>query len=532
MKLKRSLNFYLVLLISIILLNSCREEPLQENSNHTAIVSEALVKDGRLYFPNKESLQSTYNDLKKRKPQEIEQFVKEKKIEPLRPVITEENEKEVMTLMKARIASVNKLFSNAIAGTNNKIPNSLTDEDVYNDLDDMEEIVGDDAYSAMLNSKAEIQVADNVYKYTDVGLFITPAENYAQLETYLEVRNISPNLLQPTPQYIAESFIKDKPVNEITPLGNGIGYFIANNPLELVDEGQGGVYIPPIQAPLPVVEPSIDEIVRNIKIGEIRQPKLGNIFGKTWVTEDKYESRRRVKVKFYSQNLFLVYAIGCKVKHQYKGWTGLWRKENAEKLGMGVNSITWSFKHAYQVAYNPTNLPKTSFYMNGRHYVGLNDYYNETYMAAKLMPKLPFDKHIQVLVEYVIPKDVVSEEELRKIFYNYIWNQAKKIWDKQNSNKLERVAVVVDTKLTTYIQYFDFSNVQDNQDVMEKIFDFGVAIPKFTYTFGGVNSGGVLNISSWTFDFRKPDAVGVNMYGIAKKNGKWHGAKLIYGKQE
>ena len=82
----------------------------------------------------------------------------------------------------------------------------------------------------------------------------------------------------------------------------------------------------------PSSDPEISQIVEGLKIGEIRKPKLGNIFGTTWVTDDKYEDRRRVKVKFYSQDLWLVYAIGCKVKHQYKGWTGTWRKENADKF--------------------------------------------------------------------------------------------------------------------------------------------------------------------------------------------------------
>ena len=532
MKKNKILNVHpIVLLITILLLNSCREDQLSMSNSQTVIISEATTKNGRLYFPNKESLQATYNELKSSQPIEIEQFVKEKEIQSLRPVITENNEKEVMAIMKERIKSVSRLYLNTIANTSNNVVESLTDEDIYKDIDDMEEIIGDDAYSAMLNSNAEIQVADNIYKYTDVGLFITPVENYSNLENYLEIRNISSNLLQPTPQYVTESFIRDKPSSEIVSLGNNIEYFMANDQLMLpYDPGgdySGGGYAP--QAP--TVEPSIDEIVENLRIGEVRRPMLGNIFGKTWVTEDKYESRRRVKVKFYSQNLFLVYAVGSKVKHQYRGWTGLWRKENADKLGIGINSITWSFSHAYQVAYNPSNIPKTSFYMNGRYYVGLNDYYNEVYMGNKSMPKLPFDKYVQALVEYVIPKDYVSEEEIRKIFYDYVWKQAKKIWEKQNSNKLERIAVVVDTKLTTYIQYFDFSNVQDNQDVIERLFDFGVASPMFTYTFGGVNSNGVFNISSWSFNFMKPDAVGLNMYGIAKKNGKWRGVKLIYGRQ-
>jgi len=52
-----------------------------------------------------------------------------------------------------------------------------------------------------------------------------------------------------------------------------------------------------------------------------------------------------------------------------------------------------------------------------------------------------------------------------------------------------------------------------------------VASPQFTYTFGG-GTGSGLAMTSYKWNFSKPDAVAVNMYGIAKKNGAWHGVKL------
>lgn len=92
--------------------------------------------------------------------------------------------------------------------------------------------------------------------------------------------------------------------------------------------------------------------------------------------------------------------------------------------------------------------------------------------------------------------------------------------------KYTKVAFIVDTGTLTHIQYFDFSAIQDNQDVIERVFDWGIATPQVTYTFGGgVGNGG--NITSYKFDFNHPTATAVNMYGIAKKNGGWHGAKLI-----
>lgn len=69
--------------------------------------------------------------------------------------------------------------------------NKIENEDVItDDIDDLEEIIGDDAYSAFLDSRAEIQVADQIYKYTDVGLFIVQDSKYDELKQYLEVKAI------------------------------------------------------------------------------------------------------------------------------------------------------------------------------------------------------------------------------------------------------------------------------------------------------------------------------------------------------
>jgi len=93
------------------------------------------------------------------------------------------------------------------------------------------------------------------------------------------------------------------------------------------------------------------------------------------------------------------------------------------------------------------------------------------------------------------------------------------------NKKLNRVAFVVDSYEQTYIQYYDFSQIEDNQDVIERIFNWGVATPQFTYTFGGGTGTGIA-VTSYKFDFLQPTAVAVSMYGIAKKNGAWHGVKL------
>ena len=52
-------------------------------------------------------------------------------------------------------------------------------------LDAIEEVIGDDTFAALLNSDGEIQVGEDVYKYTDVGLFIVKANKLDILKNYL-----------------------------------------------------------------------------------------------------------------------------------------------------------------------------------------------------------------------------------------------------------------------------------------------------------------------------------------------------------
>lgn len=511
-------KFKMLLLVAVLsVFNSCRQEIEQPiTSTNNVEIADATVKNGRLYFPNKESLRATFNILKNKTNDEINNYVKVHNYEPLTFVITENNEKNTIELLKKRKTKIlNKSYA------------KLSDQDILDDLDEMEEIVGDEAYSAMLNGEAEIQVANDIYKYTDVGLFITPVDRYQDLTLYLDENEISNNLLIQTSEPVVINYLSTQPSGELVSVAENVQYF---NSIEMIapidDYGDGGysggTSGGSSSGTSTYVEPSIFQIVENLKVGETRTPFLGNIFGSTWVVDDKYEDRRRVKVKFYSQDLFLVYAIGCKVKHQYRGWTGLWRKENADKLGIGVNSINWTFEHTFKI---PNYTPQTTYYFEGKRYTNLNDYYalaNATYSSV---PKMPFEKIINGFIETYVPAEMLSLDQQRNII-NGLLNSGVKYLEGYHNKKYNKIGVAIETYKHTYIHYYDLSTIEDNQDCIERIFDWGIATPKITYTFGGGTGNGT-SLTGWTFDFNHPKATGVNMYGIAKKNGAWHGVKLI-----
>ncbi|TXI88272.1 MAG: hypothetical protein E6Q36_05930 [Chryseobacterium sp.] len=63
----KNLNLFKIAIFSLLAFTtSCREELTDTSSDKTNIIDQAAVKNGRLYFPNKESLSATYKNLKKR----------------------------------------------------------------------------------------------------------------------------------------------------------------------------------------------------------------------------------------------------------------------------------------------------------------------------------------------------------------------------------------------------------------------------------------------------------------------------------
>ncbi len=94
----------------------------------------------------------------------------------------------------------------------------VNDKYVLDHIDYLEEIIGDDDFSNFLNTKAEVQTGNDIYKYTDVGLFIAKETGYKRLENYLEVREISGDLLVPT------SYESKKKLFETAKLGFGYNF--------------------------------------------------------------------------------------------------------------------------------------------------------------------------------------------------------------------------------------------------------------------------------------------------------------------
>ena len=532
--------------------NSCRQEleDLKQQKNVSVQVKDGTVVNGRLYFSSIESLQNAYDEIKDEEDEIIANYLKDKDFMSLRPIITEENEKLMVNQMSERL---NSLKSEKII-----ISNNLTLEDIEDDLDDLEEIIGDDVYSAFLNSDAEIQVANKIYKYTDVGLFIVKDDKYSELQNYLKVNNISDNLLLPTNTSIKENFVlSNANTNGVKQIDANIEYFIENPEFYspgtvakdfIIEEPENSKL--PVKGGADIYNDEVYKFVESLQSCKPRKGLFGDLFGQNNVCIDQYEKRRRVKVKAFNYNYYLVYHLGVKVKHQYRGWTGGWRKETADEIRIGVTSAIFIYDYGQYFRTTPPNNRKTTIYNNNSRLVfdanvrwepGFYPHsYSITSYDIKNYPKILKD---DIYIEDILGRNFYSDNAiLDKAIYNamkagnsHLTSQYlnQKFW-KESINYLGQTWIklgrkVPDNNITYSLCIPELGKLcihkafyrnNYNSAKVEKTFDWGFNVGI------NINPEGSISPEISGGSMKKPQDFKVNLYGIVKKNGKWHGIKM------
>ncbi|WP_456420884.1 hypothetical protein [Lutibacter sp.] len=525
----------IITMISLIVLlfYSCSQDDLivKENQNLTETVNyeKIQVLNGRLYFPNKITFQNYYKDLRNKDENIVADILESKfyskDFYSLKPIVNDKTEQIEVTRHLAKIKSNTKGLQQ------NK---SLSDIKLLENFDDLEDIFGEDVFTSFLNQDAELQVENKIYKYTDTGLFIADINEIDDLNSYLDTQQISKNLLEPTPEATKLAYIQ-----EYNPCGGiqqveSYQYFIAEVDCgggfggSTGSGGSGGssggsnTSSSTPNSQLAVIANGLDQC-SGIK------PWLGNLFGTTKVCIDQYESKKRVKIKYYNIDIFLGYVIGIKTKHQTKGWTGLWRKQDADEVALGVNSLTWKFTTPEPPS-SFFNQPARIYLYNGKAFNTINGYSNAVYAGDIPVPNLPFADKVDFIIEVALdtpfsPFD--NEKDVREFIYQKLFDTAKGVLKSYSNRELKKMGVVVKTPTATWVQFYDFSESCTNCSKRENIIDFGIVTPQITYSFG-TGSNNSINITNWNFDFNNPSLTGMSAFGMAKRNGQWHGKRMVF----
>lgn len=535
-----------LLFISSIIFFSCEKEILDNNSdiNTTKNVS---IKDGRLSFESKEEFTRIYQKLVNANENELFSFFQplyEKGFYSLRPIVIEENEKFLYEHYKKIVK-----LEDSFRATNR------SEEDIFDNLDDIEDIIGDDVFAAFLNNDAEILVADEIYKYTDVGLFISKELSYDNLQNFLDLKNISKNLAIETTETFKQAILNEYPNNGLTLIDENISYF----KLLYIDPdgnsggggGGNGYYNPTPGSPVSS-DPSYLAFLNNLSNCTPHSGFFGNLFGDNNVCIDKYESRRRVKTKAFNYNYFLVYHLGVKCVHQYKGWTGLWRTEATDEIRLVVEAAQFQYDLNAITGNTAINnlIKERAYFLNNQKilYTGPNNmtlgqwnapavtYTNLNSLPPIFKDDLSFEffstgwDWLDSQIQNGINSNT-SASKLNEWFYNGLYseitNQIRTAINNSNYNPASNRTFVA--KFPEQGKLIFQKSVLDQGfgiGIREKTFDWGAEFrfsANTTDNDGWRFSGGQGNIMVRPSNFR------VKIIGAARRGGSWHGSKFNVG---
>ena len=199
---------------------------------------------------------------------------------------------------------------------------SATFEDGYEDEDSL---ICSDLFREFLNDRYEIIIGDVFIRITEQGTFFTNVENAIWL------RNLE---------------ISDETIEDVGLVTNALGYDYESGMYSVNKYENLFVY-----DTFRKIDPIKDEIV-NINIDVLKSTTLpsdsewkdiddgGTLVGKAWDSiwgfsksvRNYFDSKHRVDVKFYAQRFLGYSEMGIKTKTQYKGWTGIWRKQDCDEI--------------------------------------------------------------------------------------------------------------------------------------------------------------------------------------------------------
>lgn len=524
-------------------LNSCENEIVETNSSQN-FKDEVTIKNGRLSFQSKEAFARVYKEYAEASDEKLIKYFQplyEKGFYSLRPIATEENEKFLYDHY------IKIVRNNPMRGTASK-----SGEDIFDYLDDLEDIVGDDTFSAFLNNDAEILVADEIYKYTDVGLFISKEDKYNILQDLLDTKSISKDLTIETAESAKQAILAEYPNDGLIAINGDVSYFklIYVDP----DGGSGGgggsgPYNPTPGSPAST-DPSYNAFLNNLSNCTPHSGLFGNLFGDNNVCIDKYENRRRVKTKAFNYNYFLVYHLGVKCVHQYKGWTGFWRVEATDEIRLVVeaaqfqydlNALTgntainnqtkerYYFMNNQKILYAPNTMtlpnwgaPSTTYYnLNSLPMIFKDDLSFEFFSTGWDW----LDGQIQNGID-----SNLKASNLNQYFYNNLYStitsQLQTALGSSTTPPANRTFVAKFPEQGKLIFQKSVLTQGFGIGVRERTFDWGAEFSFNASTSGNSGwrmSGGAGNVLVRPTNFR------VKIIGAARRGGGWHGSKFNVG---
>lgn len=312
-------KLFIIAFLAIISFISCNKDLIEPDTSLSTLKNEIFFDSNQntIVFESSKNLKSLYDGLKLEKEKETN-LIKEyynRGFVPMRLVgnSTEIEFQKFIEKKKSKLNNFNDLLGN--------------------------DIILNDNFAALLNDKGEIQVSDSIYRYTKKGLLIVHITNRKLLNgetsTFLgknSNKNPAIKMYVPNPdsfQNFSVSRIDDcdnRPIEYYkTAQLNKSPYYYPEDEYYGCDSGGGGGGSSGNKIDIP--DTSNYNVCVNTKAGWI-----DNIFGKSYVCEYKFNSKRKLRTIFESNDFYFFQDVYAQAKFKQWTWFGWFSDRSADEV--------------------------------------------------------------------------------------------------------------------------------------------------------------------------------------------------------
>lgn len=460
--------------------------------------------------------------------------------------------------------------------------------DSSTDIEQDDDLIGDDYFASLLNFDREIVVSGKLHKYTYEGVFRVDLEKKADLDTYIIENNIT-ELYRPDPTTIERGLVEITPTIEryapeylASSCGTPSETLIAEAPQEpgFYDEiennscdygsGNSGSGSSGSSTPNTDHSKTLNNYISKLTPCDNQSGGIfgWNPFGTSRKCFENHSSNYRTKTKYWNEDVLFYASVGVKVKHQKKNiW---WAAKNTEEVALVINQAIFTTEPSYQIP-NYASFPTFSsannrvLFFEGRFYPDIESYFAVQGWTPpeKQKPTTPFQDDI-IIQEYIdLPilrnaNDIeIEAKEINKLFWEKgVYSGAKNLMNQLRGEDPKRITYIVNTPQKAYIQYVDLSHrVLNTKKIVDRFdYDWGGSI-KFTIK---VNNGSqsffdswvdtpIANDNSWGnspnlwnpvtssvsaefAELTEFETISMDFVGVTRRNDTWKGSRIVYSK--
>ena len=532
----------------LFLIVSCQKSEIVDVIENNEIENKIEVQNGILSFSTKDLLSRTVEDLK-----QISDVEKEVKLSlyynegfmPLYPHFKEEDVEKLVNFSNRKSDRLQNILSiNPQSRSNTS--SIAANKDFAGEFDD--DLISDDEFASILNDNREIIVGDTLYKYTYSGVFSVHKSEKELLDNYIRDNNLEfdipdPILLKRGSTKLTAQITKEVPtmqrilLQECGSPNNNISEFF-NEDCNGGGGGSGGSQggsNPPVDH-----TQSLVNLIADLDACETLNGFLNSGLGLLGVSKKCYsnfDSSYRTKTKYWKENYLIWNSIGVKVKHQKKGWTGLWRAQNTDEVALSISQATFKYKidiPSFPQSYAPQKLYffENKVFNNQSQIINYQNGYQKP-----PFPNIPLVSEV-IVTEFLsdFPGHDLSVDKMRELFYQGVWEGAKQIVQLYKNRQPKNVTHIIYTPTVVYLNYVDLEKrVLNTEKIVNRLdYNFGLGF-KFNvnvdaqgnYSTDITSVGDALGniIIPRLYDY---EDVKMDFVGAARKGNTWKGSRIVY----